>query len=149
MKILNLKELVLDNNPLNDDGATDAFIALKSCSKLEKLSFENIIFCSSEKSSFHAAGTSSAYLPDSNKRIDGNSEVTSKWIASLAESMKHWSQLRIFNGSSNSLRSPDLAKQAVRFKSSKLEYLLLRENKIATEGLYALAESIKTCHLKS
>ena len=111
-----LKELVLDH--ISDGGATDVCIALKCCSKLEKLSFENIISCSSVESSYHATITNSAYLSYPIKIKDiltDNSEVTSKWTATLAESMMHWSQLRIFNGSNNDLHFSGLAKLAEGF----------------------------------
>ena len=143
-----LKELVLDNNSLEDDGAIELFKALKSCSILEKLSCENIISCSNEKSSLlYAASTNSAYLSD--PKMTDNSEVTSYWTEILAESMKHWNQLRIFNGSNNNLHGSGLAKLSEGFaRTSKLEHLYLRENKIAAEGMDALAKSVKTCRLK-
>ena len=147
-----LKELVLDNNPLKDNGADELFIALKSCSKLEKLSCENIISCSNKKHYTRSIRFAYVYAFDHERikeTLTGNSEVTSKWTETLAESMKHWSQLRIFNGSNNNLSGSGLARLAEGFaKTSKLEQLHLRENKIAAEGMDALAESIKSCRLK-
>ena len=62
--------------------------------------------------------------------------------------MKHWRQLRIFNGSNNNLSGSGLAKLAEGFaRTSELEHTYLRENKIAAEGMDTLAESVKTCCL--
>ena len=147
-----LKELVLDNNPLRDDGATELFKALKCCSKLEKLSCENIIPCSNDRVLFHLACTNSANLSYSERlkeSLTDSSEVISKWTTTLGESMMHWNQLRIFNCGNNNIHGSGLAKLAVGLaKTCKLEHLILSKNKIAAEGMDALAESVKTCQLK-
>ena len=147
-----LKELVLDNNPLKDDGATELIKALKYCSKLEKLSCENIISCSNDTALYRLAYTNSANLSYSERlkeSLTDRSEVTSKWTTTLGECMMHWNQLKTFNGSKNNIHGSGLAKLAMGLaKTNKLEHLYLRENKIAAEGMDALAESVKTSHLK-
>ena len=147
-----LKELVLDHNPLKDDGATELIKALKYCSKLEKLSCENIISWSNDTILYGLAYISSPNLSFSERlkeSLTDSSEVTSKWTTTLGECMMHWNQLKIFNGSKNNIHGSGLAKLAMGLaKTNKLEHLYLRENKIAAEGMDALAESVKTSHLK-
>ena len=140
-----LKELVLDNNPLKDDGATDLFTALVCCSKLEVLSCQNMTYLEADYTSV----ASYSSLKKKSNFNESYPEISLKWTLALAQSMKHWSQFRNFNGNYNKIDRCSLVNLAEGFgNTSTLECLYLGNNKIALEGMKVLAQCLKGPHLK-